>query len=71
MGENRRYQITLWVEGDGAPEYDPHVIKLVEAADRDEALEKARDRVRNENRDLNADRIWFWTSRRIYGAGQP
>jgi len=34
----KRYEVTVWIEADREPEDDPHVSKLVEAADKHAAL---------------------------------
>lgn len=56
--ELMRYSVTLLEETAGSAETDPEVIKEVSAANRDDAIEKAIDRVRIENPSINHMRIW-------------
>ena len=62
-----KYRVVMKVEESGKTEDDPEVEKIVEALNKDEALEKAKALVREQNPELNHLKIYFWT---IYLAPQ-
>ena len=62
---NKKYEVTMWVESDGEPEDDPCFTKLVVAPDKHSALDAARLLVRDENPEVNYQKIWAWTLHRI------
>ena len=65
-GMSNRYEVTVWIESDGEPEDDPRVSKVVEVQYKHAALDIARNKVRDENPELNHRKIWAWTIRRVY-----
>lgn len=61
-----KYQVEMRVEAGGRPEDDPSVVKIVEAADGNSAVEAARTKVREDNPELDESKIYFWAPRQIY-----
>lgn len=62
----KKYEVKMWIESGGEPEDDPCVSKIVEAADKQSALDTARKWVRDENPQHDHHKIWAWTVARIY-----
>jgi hypothetical protein len=62
----KRYEVELVVDCGGEPEEDQRVTKVVEASDKRAAVEQARERVRDENPEVDHRKIWAWFTRRLY-----
>lgn len=63
----KRYEVTMWVESGGEPEDDPCITKIVDASDKHCALDAARAKVRDENPEVNYQKIWAWAIQRLGG----
>ena len=61
----KKYKVFLVIESDGEAEDDPKVTKIVTAQDKDEALTKARELVREKNPELNDLKIRAWSIEEI------
>jgi hypothetical protein len=59
------YQVTVWIEAGGEPEDDPRVTAIVGAPDKHRAVEKAREFVRDNRKELNPMKIWAWVVRKL------
>jgi hypothetical protein len=62
---NKKFEVELWINTVGeTPEHK--VTKNVIAVDKDDALNKAREKVKLENTDLNHMKIDTWFIKRTY-----
>lgn len=59
------YRVCMKVEQDGPAEQDLEVVKIVQASSDLEAVEEARSLVETESPDINAAKIWAWSSEMV------
>lgn len=62
----QRFEVEMLIESGGKPEDDQRVTKIVDAVDDRAAVDAARQKVRDENPDVNHMKIWYWNTRRLY-----
>ena len=56
------FRVCMKVEQDGPAEQDLEIVKIVQASNELEAVEEARSLVKTENPDINAAKLWAWSS---------
>ena len=66
MSTPQKYRVIMKVELEGPADEDPEVEKEVMASSPNDALDKARDLVRDQNHELDHRKIWSWTIELLY-----
>ena len=66
MSEQKKYKVTMSVEGEGESENDETIDKNVFADDKFSSIIAAMKLVRTENPEINHIKIWAWSTHEIF-----
>jgi hypothetical protein len=65
MSEQKKYKVTMSIEGEGKFENDETIDKKVFADDKFSSITEAMKLVRTENPEINHMKIWAWSTHEI------